>query len=291
MIKDFEYIRAKTVDEVLALLSQHGDNSKVIAGGQSLLVLMRQGLVAPQYLIDIKGISSLEYINLDKNKGLRIGALTTHRDIETSPFMRDGFGVLAEMEQTLAAVQTRNWGSIGGNLCHSDPAGDPAPVLIALNANLILTSPRGERIVPVEDFPTDYFETVLEHDEILTEIQVPNPPPHTGTAYTKFSKREGDTAIVSTAVSITLDGRKSTCADARIVLGAVASVPTKAKKAEKVLVGKEITDSLLEKAGQVASEECEPVSDIHASEEYRRELVKVLVRRIGREALERAGKA
>jgi carbon-monoxide dehydrogenase medium subunit len=154
-----------------------------------------------------------------------------------------------------------------------------------------MTSPRGERTVTAEDFPTDYFETVLEHDELLTEIQVPNPPSHTGTAYTKFSKRVGDMAIVGTAVSITLGSKNGTCQDARIVLGAVASVPMRARGAERVLAGKEITDELLEEAARVASEETSPISDIHASEGYRRELVKVLVKQVGREALERAEKA
>ena len=291
MIKDFEYFAPKTVEEALTLLSQYKDENKVIAGGQSLLILMRQGLVAPKYLIDIKGISSLDYIRHDAKEGLRIGALTPHWTIETSPVIRNGFGVLAEMEKRLASVQTRTWGTIGGNLCHGDPAGDPAPVLIALNGKLKITSLRGERVVAVKDFSTDYFETVLEPDEILTEIQVPNPPPHTGTAYTKFAKRVGDMAIVGTAVSITLSSKNGTCKDSRIALGAVASVPMQAKRAGKVLEGKEVTDELLEEAARVASEETSPVSDIHASEEYKRELVKVLVKQVAKEALERAKKA
>ncbi|MBA7602111.1 6-hydroxypseudooxynicotine dehydrogenase complex subunit alpha [subsurface metagenome] len=288
MIRDFEYFAPKTVEEALTLLSQYNEESKVIAGGQSLLVLMRQGLVSPKYLIDIKGISALDFINLDKNEGLRIGALTPHRAIEKSPVIRNGFAVLSEMELKLASVQTRNWGTIGGNLCHADPAGDPAPVLIALNGNLKLASLSGERTVAVEDFSTDYFETVLHHGELLTEIQVPNPPPRTGAAYSKFNIIENDMGIVSTAVSITLNPKNETCSDARIVLGAVSAVPMRAKEAEKVLVGKEISDALLVKAGQIASEETEPITDVLASEEYKRELVRVLVKRVAREALDRA---
>jgi len=291
MIRDFEYFAPKTVEEALTLLSQYNEESKVIAGGQSLLVLMRQGLVSPKYLIDIKGISALDFINLDKNEGLRIGALTPHRAIEKSPVIRNGFAVLSEMELKLASVQTRNWGTIGGNLCHADPAGDPAPVLIALNGKLKIASLSGERTVAVEDFSTDYFETVLRHGELLTEIQVPNPPPRTGTAYTKFNIIENDMGIASTAVSITLNPKNETCNDARIVLGAVSSVPMRAKEAEKVLVGKEISDALLVKAGQIASEETEPITDVLASEEYKRELVRVLVKRVGREALDRARRA
>ena len=290
MIKDFEYLAPQTVDEALTLLSKYKEESKVIAGGQSLLILMRQGLVAPKYLIDIKGISSLDYIHFDTKEGLNIGALTSHWTIETSQAICNGFGVLAEMEKRIASVQTRSWGTIGGNLCHSDPAGDPAPVLIALNGQLTVSSLRGNRTVEFEDFSTDYFETVLESDEILTEIHVPNPQPYTGTAYTKFTKRVGDTAIVGSAVSITLGSKNGTCKDSRIVLGAVAPVPMRAKEAESVLEGKELTDKLLEEAAQVASEEAKPVSDIHASEEYRRELVKVLVKQVAKEALEKAKK-
>ena len=291
MIRDFEYLAPKTLEEAITLLSQYNEESKVIAGGQSLLVLMRQGLVAPKYLIDIKGISALDYINLDKNEGLRIGALTPHRAIEKSPVIQNGFAVLSEMELKLASVQTRNWGTIGGNLCHADPAGDPAPVLIALNGKLKIASLSEERTVAVEEFSTDYFETALRHGELLTEIQVPNPPPRTGTAYTKFNIIENDMGIASTAVSITLSPKDKTCSDARIVLGAVASVPMRAKEAEKVLVGKEISDALLVKAGQIASEEAEPIADVLASEEYKRELVRVLVKRVGREALDRARRA
>ena len=291
MITDFEYFAPKTLKEALTLLDKYQDECKVIAGGQSLLILMRQGLVTPQYLIDIKGISELSYIKSDTNGGLRIGALTTHRAIEKSPLMRDGFGVLAEMEQRLASIQTRNWGTIGGNLCHADPAGDPAPVLIALNATLSMASLKGERTMAVEDFCLDYFETALEPGELLTEIQVPAAPPHTSTAYSKFNVIESDLATVGVAVSITLGSSDGTCQDVRIALGATAPTPMRAKQAEAVLRGKKITDNLLKEAGEIASTEAEPISDIYASEEYRRELVKILVKRVGKEALARAKQA
>jgi len=291
MIKDFEYFAPKTLKEALTLLDKYQDDCKVIAGGQSLLVLMRQGLVAPKYLIDIKGISELSYIKSDTKKGLKIGALTTHRAIEKSPMMRGGFAVLAEMESRLASIQTRNWGTIAGNICHADPAGDPAPVLIALNATLSMAGTKGERTMAVEDFTLDYFETALEPGELLTEIQIPAPPPHTGTVYTKFNVIESDLATVGVAVSITLGSGDGICQHARIALGAAAPTPMRAKKAEAVLKGKKITDSLLKEAGEVASTEAEPISDIQASEEYRRELVKVLVKRMGKEAVARAKKA
>jgi carbon-monoxide dehydrogenase medium subunit len=291
MIRDFEYFAPKTLKEALILLDKYQDECKVIAGGQSLLILMRQGLVAPEHLIDIKGVSELSYIKSDAKTGLKIGALTTHRAIEKSAVMRNGFSALAEMERRLASIQTRNWGTIGGNICHADPAGDPMPVLIALNATLTTASVRGERKIAVEDFSLDYFETALEHGELLTEIQVPVPPPHTGAAYTKFNVIESDMATVGVAVSITLGSGDGVGSDVRIALGAAAPTPIRAKQAEAVLKGKKITDSLLKEAGEIASTEAEPISDIHASEEYRRELVKVLVKRVGNEALARAKKA
>jgi carbon-monoxide dehydrogenase medium subunit len=287
MIKDFERFAPKTLKEALTLLAEYKDDCKVIAGGQSLLILMRQGLVAPKYLVDIKGLSELAYVKDDK-EGLKIGALTTHRAIEKLPVIKKKFGVLAEMEQRLASIQTRNWGTIGGNICHADPAGDPIPVLIVLNATLTVTGLKGERNLPVEDFSRDYFETVLEPGELLTEIQIPALSPHTGAAYTKFNIIESDLATTSVGVSVTLGAGDGVCQDIRIALGASAPTPMRPKKAEAVLKGKKITDALLKEAGEVASTEAEPISDIYASADYRRELVKVLVARVAREALARA---
>ncbi len=287
MIRDFEYLAPKTLKEALTLLDKYKDEAKIIAGGQSLLILMRQGLVAPEYLIDIKGISELDYIKSDAKAGLKIGALTTHRTIEKSRLMKNGFSVIAEMERKLASIQTRNWGTIGGNVCHADPAGDPTPVFIALKATLTTTSLKGKRDMPIEDFCLDYFETALKTGELLTEIQVPAVLPHTGTAYTKFNIIENDMATAAVAVSITL-GSANTCQDVRIALGACAPTPLRARRAEEVLRGQKITDSLLAEAGQVAAAEADPVADISASEEYRRELVKVLVPRVSKEAIRRA---
>lgn len=291
MIRDFEHFAPKTLEEALTLLDKYGDDCKVIAGGQSLLILMKQGLVAPEYLVDIKGISGLNYIRSDAKEGLRVGSLATHRAIEMSPVMQNGFGVLAEMERRLASIQTRNWGTIGGNLCHGDPAGDPAPVLIALGATLKTVSLRGERTLAAEDFFLDYFETALGPGELLAEIQVPPVPPHTGTAYTKFNVIESDLATVGVAVSVSLRPNEGICDNVRIALGASAPTPVRVRQAEEVLKGKKITESLLREAGQVAATETNPISDIYASEEYRRELISVLVARVGREAIARAERA
>jgi carbon-monoxide dehydrogenase medium subunit len=287
----FEYFTPKTLEEALKLLSQYGEEEcKVIAGGQSLIILMKQKLITPEYLIDIKGLSDLAYIKLDEKEGLKIGALTTHRAIEKSPVIQKEFSVLSEMENNVSSVETRNWGTIGGNVAHGDPGGDPAPVLIALNAKLKLSSLKGDRIVAAEDFTLDYYETELQHDELLTEIQVPNLPPNTGVKFTKISQIAGDYATASAGVLITLD-KSEVCKDVRIALGSVATAPMRAKKAEEILKGKKTSDALLAEAGQVASEEASPTSDAEASEEYKRDLVKVLVKRVGGEALARAKKA
>jgi carbon-monoxide dehydrogenase medium subunit len=292
IIFDFEYLAPKTLEEALTLLSQYDEEEcKVIAGGQSLLILMRQRLITPKYLIDIKSISDLDYIKFDKKEGLKIGALTTHRAIEKSPVIQKEFSVLSEMEQNLSNVETRNWGTIGGDIAHADPCGDPAVVLIALNAKIKMTGSSGERTVDAEDFTLDYFETALHHDELLTEIQVPTLPPNTGVKFTKFSQIVGDLGLASVAMLITLDKNKEKCSDVRIALGGVATAPMRAKRGEDMLKGKKISDALLAEAGQVASEEASPTTDVQASEEYRRDLIKVLVKRVGNEALARAKKA
>jgi len=287
-MKDFEYFAPKKVEECLSLLSQYKEEAKIIAGGQSMLVVMRQGLLAPEYLVDIKGISALDYMTYAEREGLRMGALTTHRAIEKSPVIQRHFSVLSEMEKNLATIQTRNWGTIGGNLCHGDPAGDPAVVLIALNAKLKLIRQGQERIIEMEEFSRDMLEVDLTPDEMLSEIQVPNPKPHTGTAHEKLMVMQGDAGIVGAAVSITLKPGDGVCEDARIVISNAASVPLRVREAEKRLIGKVIDDHLLAEAGEVASAEADPLSDVHASTEYRREMVKIFVRRAATKALEKA---
>jgi carbon-monoxide dehydrogenase medium subunit len=287
-MKDFEYFAPKTIEESLSLLSQYREEAKIIAGGQSLLVVMRQGLLAPEYVVDIKGINVLDYMTFDEREGLRIGALTTHRTIEKSPIIQKSFEVLSEMEKNLATIQTRNWGTIGGNLCHGDPAGDPVPILIALDAKLKLKSLSGERIVTMEGFSKDILEVDLEPDEMLIEIQVPVPRSHTGVAHEKLMVMQGDAGIVGAAVSITLKPGDGVCEDARIVISNAASIPLRVREAEKRLMGKVINDHLLAEAGEVASAEADPLSDVHASAEYRREMVKVFVRRAAVRALDKA---
>ncbi len=286
MIRDFIYSRATTVKEALNLLEKHKDDYKIICGGQSLLILMRQGLVAPENLIDIKKVQELSYIDFNPKKGLNIGATTTHREIERSKIVRKHYPILIYMEENLASDQTRNWGTIGGNLCHGDPTGDPGPVFLALDASVKMANKERERTMPIEKFFIDYFETALEEGELLLEVQIPVIPPKTSVVYEKFNIIKNDQGVVSVAASITVDKNGNKCKDARVVLGGAASIPLRVKEAEQILIGRELNDSVLDKAGEKASELADPVSDIHATEEYRRHLVKVLTKRMVKKAWE-----
>ena len=288
MIRDFIYLKTNTVEEALDLIDQHKEDYKVICGGQSLLILMRQGLVSPKYLIDIKSVEELNIIQFDEKEGLRIGATTTHRTVELSPLVKEKYPVLVDMEENLASIQTRNWGTIGGNLCHGDPAGDPGPVFMALNGSVKIASKQKTRTLSLDEFFIDYFETALEEGELLLEVQLPPIPPRTAVDYEKFNIIKNDQGIISVAASITLNNDGLSCKDARIVIGAAAPAPIRAKETEKLLIGEKISKGLLEKAGKKASEEADPVADIHASEEYRRHLVGVLTKKMVEKAWEQA---
>lgn len=287
MIHDFNYLKPGSLKEALSMLAEHKDECKVICGGQSLLIVMRQGMVTPEYLLDIKHLEELNYISFDAKDGLRLGATTTHREIEKSDVIAKNYPVLVAMENKLASIQTRNWGTIGGNLAHADPAGDPGPVLIALKGSVKVGSASEERVFPLDEFFVDYFATQKNDDELILEIQVPVPEPKTGTAYQKFNLLDSDMGIVAAAVSVTLNN-DGTCKDARIVLGNAGPVPIRVKRAEELLVGKKYDEALFAEAGKIASEDCEPVDDIHASEAQRRHVAGVYTKRMLKKAWEQA---
>jgi len=289
MIHDFTYLRPGTLQEALRMLADHADECKIICGGQSLLIVMRQGLVVTDYLIDIKGLRELSYITYDGKEGLRIGATTTHRSIEKSQLLREKYPVLVAIERRLASIQVRNWGTVAGNLAHGDSSGDLAPTLIALDANIRLSSSKGDRAMSLEEFYTGLFETALSKNEMVVEVQVPPVRPRTATAYTKFNLLQNDQGIVGVAATVTVD-RRGTCTDARIVLSNAGVTPIRAKNGERILTGKKLSDSLLAEAAETASGDADPVSDIHASETFRRHLVGVLTKRMVRQAWDQAAK-
>jgi CO/xanthine dehydrogenase FAD-binding subunit len=285
-MREFEYLRVNTLKEACSLLSEYKDEAKIIAGGQSLLTLLKMNILSPQYLIDIKFIPELNYMDFDDKKGLKMGALTTHRTVEKSSLLKEKFPILPETELVVASVQTRNWGTLGGTLIHADPIGDVAPPLIVLDSKVKLVSSRGERTMPLSELIVDFFMTAIEEDEILSEIQIPPMPPRTGVAYQKFSTIEAGIKIAGTAALVSLED--GVCKNVKIALSAVAPIPMRAVKAEEILKGKPLNDKLIEQAAQMASTEADPITDMHASDEYRRELVKVLVSRATKMALERA---
>jgi len=287
MIHDFTYLKPGTLKEALSMLADHKDECKIICGGQSLLIIMRQGLLVTDYLIDIKGLDELNYITYDEKQGLRMGATTTHRTVEKSKLLKEKYPVLVAVERKLASIQVRNWGTIGGNLAHGDSSGDLAPTLIALGATIKLSSAKGSRTIPLEEFYTGLFETALNKDELVVEVQVPSVRPRTATAYKKFNLIENDQGIAGVAATVEVDQSRA-CKDARIVLSNAGVTPIVAKGAEKVLIGKKLNEALLAEAAEAVAKEADPVSDIHASEEFRRHLVKVLTRRMVKQAWEEA---
>lgn len=272
----FDYIEAKTVEEANFLLSEKKDKAKLIAGGTDLLVAARRRKIALQYVIDIKTIANLDQIQYD-TKSLTLGALTSLSEIETSSLIREKFPIISESARQIGTPQIRNMGTIGGNLCNAAPSADMAPALIGLSAKVKIKGMRGERIVTLEDFFMGPGETVLQHDEMITEIIVPNRPPFNRGAYVKLPARTMiDLAVVSVAALVMLDSKKSDIVDAKIVLGAVAPTPIRARQAEEAIKGKKVSEELIIRAAQIASEEAKPISDIRASTSYRKEMVRVL---------------
>jgi len=274
----FNYLEPATIEEAVALLGKYDGKAKVIAGGTDLLVQIRNKAIKPEYVVDIGYISGLDYINYDEKQGLRIGALTTIRAIEKSDKLRQVYPVISRAAGLLGSVAIRNVATIGGNLCNAAPSADTAPALIGLSAKARIAGSGGERLVSLEDFFTGPGETVLKAGEMLLEIQVPVPPPDTKGVYLKHGRSAVDLATVGVAVIMALESG-GVCRDVKIVLGAVAPTPMRAKKAEEVLRGKKVESALIKEAAQVASGEAQPITDVRASAEYRREMVKVFTRR------------
>lgn len=287
-MRRFELLEPNSVEEACRLLSKHREGAKVFAGGTALVKLMKKRLIHPSYLVNIKGIKELHFIREDKG-AVRIGALATLREIETSPLVRERLRVVTEMVHSIGSVQIRNVGTLTGNLCFADPASDPAPLLIALGARLKIVGPGGARVLSLEEFFTDFYETTLSGDEIVEEIQIPFLPKGSGVTYLKHTMRVAfDLAIVGVAVRLDLNLKDGICQDSKIVLGGVASAPVRTKKAEGILNGRVIDDSRITEAARAASSEVDPIHDVRASSEYRREMIEVFVERGLKQALERA---
>jgi aerobic carbon-monoxide dehydrogenase medium subunit len=287
-MKDFDYLEPQTVAEACALLKQHGGEAKVFAGGAHLTILMKQGLLAPASLINIKKITELKGIRFDAAEGLVIGALVTHRELETSPLAHEKFPVLCEAEREVANIRVRNMGTVGGNLASGEPLTDLAQIFIALDGKAKIAGPNGQRTIPVEELFLDFYTTSLAEDEILTQVVLPPLPPRSGIDYIRFSSSSVvDKPAAGVAVRVTLNANGTT-ETARIVLGCVGATPVRARRAETLLTGKKMTPELAQEAGSIASQECTPTSDLRGSEPYKRAIVKTLGRRAALKAHERS---
>ncbi len=282
--KQFEYYAPNTLSEAIQLLQQKED-AKVLAGGQSLLALMKLRLAAPKYLIDINKLQDLSYIKEEKDH-LAIGALTIHDMIELSQIIREKFPILTDAASKIGDQQIRNKGTIGGSACHADPAADLPTALLAVDAQFVANGPKGQRVIPATEFFVDIFTTALGPTEVLTEIRIPYLPPKSGSGYIKHSRREGDFAIVGTGVTLTL-GTGNVFQNVRIALGSVASTPMRAKGAEEYLRGKTLDEKTILEAAERAPEGADPPSDMHGSREYRLEMIKVFTKRTLKLALSR----
>jgi carbon-monoxide dehydrogenase medium subunit len=284
----FEYLEPASLSEAITLLDRYNNRAKIIAGGTDLVIQMRKRKIRPEYVIAISRLTELDYIRFAGNE-LQIGALTTISTLEKATELKEKYPAIPQMALQMATPGIRNMATLGGNLSNAAPSADSAPILIALSAKVKIKSPQGERILPLKDFCTGPGSTCLEKNELLTEIQIPLPPPHTGAVYLKQQARgAGDTAMAGVAIALTLEPQEEVCREVTIVLGAVAAKPIRVMGAEQVLKGKKLEDKLLEESSVVASKWAKPKSDFHVPMAYRIAMVEVFTRRALREALKLA---
>ena len=290
----FKYYAPTTVDEALARLAEHGWDAKVLAGGQSLIPMMNFRLAQPAVMVDLNGIPDLFYTRPSRNGGLSIGAMTRQRTVELDPAVAERCPMLCEALTKVAHPQIRSRGTLGGSIAHADPSAELVALTVALDARFRLRSKqRGERWVDARDFYLGLFTTVLEPDDLLTEVVLPPMPPRSGWSFMEIARRHHDFALVGVAALVTLeksrDATKAKCEQARLVYFSVGDGPVEAFEAAAVLKGQEPTQEAILEAAQTAGDvDVDPNSDINASAEYRRHLVKVLGKRALTEAFERA---
>ncbi len=279
----FEYHRPATLDEALRLLSEHGDEAKVLAGGQSLIPVMKLRLGTPAHVVDINRIPGLDGI-AETDGRLAVGALARHRTIETSDLIRARYAAMAAAAPLISDPIVRNLGTIGGSLCHADPAGDWGSVMLAMGATVVARNTRGERELPVAEFLLDSFTTAIAPDEILTEVRIPRPRGPAGGTYLKLERKVGDFATVAVAVHLALSN--GTIERAGIGLTAVGPKNIEPAEAEARLAGAEPGEKAFAEAARLAAEASSPVSDLRGSAEYKRHIVEVFVQRGLTRALE-----
>lgn len=285
-VNHMEYVRPSTIQEAVTALIEFGDGAKLVAGGQSLLAIMKQGILEPDALVSLSSIDELKGITNAGDGSLIIGSMATHDKVMRDPLVREHAPLLADTARRVASAQIRNMGTWGGNLSHGEPGADPPAALIAVDATVEIVGPNGARIIPVEDLFVDYLTTDLNHGEILSKIIVPVQPRNSGTAYIKHTVRDdGDLAIVGIGVRVIMDESKEVIQEARIGINGASLTTIRALNSEALLQGKKPDDELFAQAGILAAEACDPLDDAEASAEYRVDMVKVLVKRALKQAV------
>ncbi len=277
-MRDFDFMEPTSVAEASRMLADWGDDCRVIAGGTALMLAMRQRMVMPTHLVSLGQVSALRGISCTPQQGLRIGALSTHHEVARSPLVQQQVPMLASMAARVANPQVRSQGTLGGNLCYADPSTDPSACLLALGAQVVLGSVRGERVVEMAEFLVDYFVTALEPDEVVVEIRVPLPEPGSVGSYTRFLRTAAEhRPLVNVSLVARREGAR--CLDARLVVGASTPIPARLPRAEAFLAGKTVTWAVADEAAALAASDMLALSDSRGSEEYRRDMARVVTRR------------
>lgn len=287
VLPHFEYLVAQSLDEASNLLAELGPTARIMAGATDLVIPMKDHAVQPEpeYLIDIKRLPGLDQLEFDEEKGLTVGALTTLRTIEHSPLVKEVYPAVAYAAKSIASTQIRSKGTMAGNICNASPSCDSGPIILATGAKIFYHGLEGEREIKASEFFKGVKKTALEPGDIVTAIVFPPLKKNQKAVYIKHAVRKAmDLAIVGVAVVITIEN--DICTEASIALGAVAATPIKAPKAEEFLVGKKLTEDVIEEAAQLAMESCSPISDIRASKEYRKAMVRIFTKRAIKKALE-----
>ena len=273
----FDYMDPRSLDEAVGLLAEHGDEGKVLAGGQSLVPLLNFRLAQPSVIVDVNRVVELSYLRRSNGR-LRIGAMCRQTRLEQSPVTREGWGLLGDALALVAHPQIRNRGTVGGSAAHADPAAELPVAFSALEARFTARSSRGERVLDADEFFVTHLTTALEPDELLVEVEVPPVAEGTGHAFTEYSRRHGDFALGGAAVLYTKNG-DGTCTDARIAMLGAADTPLRAREAEEALRGQKLDDEVAAEAAKLAARDIEPTGDIHGSSSYRKRLIEAMVRR------------
>jgi len=280
-MRDFYFHSPNTLDEALTLLDEHQDDGRPMAGGTALIVLMKQSLVDADHIISLGRVPGLSGIRQEAD-GLHIGGLTRHRDVETSPLVKQHAPLLADVYSHVATVRIRNVATVGGGIAHADPAQDPPPGLIALNASVKLVSKNGERTLPITDVFQDYYETAIQPGELLSEVIIPALPAAAKTAYLKFLPRTADD-YATVAVAARGEVQDGIVRNLRVALAAAASTPVHATAVEQALEGQQATPENIRRAAQAVADQVDPLDDFRGSPDYKRDMAVVFTRR----ALER----